>query len=147
MVGVSMNSGYTSSMWYLLLLLLALGGPAAAGKDPDLKRKVPEGHQRFTGERLAVGAVAEAFLLQYPGHPEWQVSPSRYAVDFDAAAFSFRNRADYAVADGLRGQWLRVVFEVIAVTETAVEMPKGSGTWLWRLTYECDLRVVEAAER
>lgn len=132
---------------FLLILLMALPVNAEAVKDPDRSRKLPEGHQAFLGERLGLGAVAEAFLLQYPGNPLWQVSPSRYAVDFEKAAFRFRNQADFPVPDELRGSWLRVVFEVVAVTENAVEQPAGSGQWSWVLTYECDLRLVERAPR
>jgi len=146
MVGVPMNSGYRAWVKRLLpILLILLAMPAHGGKDPDRKRKVPEGHQLFIGERLAVGAIAEAFLLQYPGSPDWQVSPSRYAVDFKAAGFRFRNRAEYSVPDALRGKWLRIVFEVVTVAENAVESPAGSGNWTWVLTYECDVRSVEAA--
>jgi len=136
-----------SSLPILLILLMVLPLTAVAGKDPDLSRKLPEGHQAFLGERLGVGAVAEAFLLQYPGNPVWQVSPSRYTVDFKAAAFRFRNKAEFPVSDELRGSWLRVVFEVVTVTENAVEQPAGSGNWIWLLTYECDLSLLERASR
>jgi len=134
-------------MWTLLLAALFHGAPAHAGDDPDLHRKVEEGRQIYTGERLAIGAVAEAFLLQYPDQPAWNISASRYEVDFEGAGFEFRNRAAYPVDTPRRGKWLRVVFEVLAVLEAPIEVPKGSGTWSWKLTYDCAIRSVEEPDR
>jgi hypothetical protein len=143
-----MKFGYTQGMRHTLVLALALGLPTAqAGGDPDLKRRVPEAHQRYTGARLAIGTVAEAFLLQHPGHPELHVSASRYNVDLKSAAFGFRNRADFPISEALQGQWLRAVFLVNSVTENAVESPAGSGNWSWILTYECELQLIELAKR
>ena len=129
-------------MRYLLLWLLSL--PAVAGKDPDRSRKVADGHHVFTGARMAIGTTAEAFILKYPKDPAWLVSPSRYAVDFEGSAFQFRNQSDFSIAADLEGQWLRAVMEVKSVTETAVEV---NGEWSWKLTYVCDLKILEKAGR
>jgi len=126
---------------FLLILIFLMGAPAgAAPKDRDSGRTVGEGTTAYTGARLAVGTRAEAFLLQYQGHSEWRVSPSRYAVDFDTANFQFRNRSQYPLTAPQMGVWMRANFVVVSVAETPVEQPAGSGNWGWVLTYECDLQ-------
>jgi hypothetical protein len=137
----------TGMMAPVLLIALLAGSPAGASKDPDAKRSVAEGQQAYLGKRLAVGALGHAFLLQYPGRTEWQVSPSRYTVDFKSANFKFRNRDAHRVPDEMRGKWMQVVFRVVTVAETAVESPPGSNNWTWVLTYECDIEILEAATR
>ncbi len=129
----------------LLLGALLAAAPTLAGKDPDSRRRLPDGQQAYLGARLAVGAVAHAFVLQYPNQPAWQVSPSRYAVDFQTANFHFRNRAEHALLDAQRGRWMQVVFTVVTVAETPVESPRGSGVWTWALTYECDIQSLAPA--
>lgn len=115
---------------------MAVSAPALA-EDPDLTRPVPEGEVRYTGERLASGATAHAYLIRYEGHSTWYVSPSRYEVDFGESTFHFRNADAHPLP--VLGQWLDVVFNVGTVSETAMESPEGSNNWTWKLTYECEL--------
>ncbi len=138
-------SGMKAAVLFLVALLVS--SPAGAGQDRDAQRSVNEGQQPYLGKRLGVGALAHAFLLQYPGRTEWQVSPSRYTVDFKSANFKFRNRDAHRVPDEMRGKWMQVVFRVVTVAETAVESPPGSNNWTWVLTYECDIEILEAATR
>ena len=132
----------------LLISIFLWGAPAvAATKDRDSGRTVDEGTTAYTGARLAVGARAEAFVLQYQGHNDWKVSPSRYAVDFNTAKFQFRNRSQYPLTAAQMGVWMRAGFVVVSVAETPVEQPAGSGNWGWALTYECDLQSLVVAGR
>ena len=127
----------------LLLLALSLTQPALAGADPDLHRKVPEGHQVYDGETAAVGGTYEAFLIHFEGEPTVYLSPSRYRVAYAANALACRNADSFPVDPARTGRWWRVVFEVLAVRETAAEDPPGSGKWVWNKQFDCIYKQLE----
>jgi hypothetical protein len=128
------------------LLLLTLVTPASGGADPDLHRKVPEGHRIYDGDTAEVGAVYEAFLIHFKDDKTIYLSPSRYRVAYAADALQCRNTEEFPMDLSRAGRWWRVVFEVLAVRETAVEDPAGSGKWTWNKQFDCLFKDIQAVE-
>jgi hypothetical protein len=122
------------SAWALFLVFTT---PAFAGADPDLHRKVPEGSQVYDGETAEVGAIYEAFLIHFEDSAIVYLSPSRYRVAYAPNALACRNADQFPIDPARFGRWWRVVFEVLAVRETAEEDPPGSGKWAWKKQFDC----------
>ena len=128
------------------LSLFALLPPSFAGADPDLHRKVPDGHRVYDGESAEVGGVYEAILIHFKDDETMYLSPSRYRVAYVANALQCRNKAEFPMDLSRPGRWWRVVFEVLAVRETAEEDPPGSGKWSWKKQFDCMYKEIQPVE-
>jgi hypothetical protein len=130
-----------SAMLFLFLSACTHSRPATVSWgsfDPDEKRTVAAGHLPFRGE-LEVGATYEAFGAVVDDSPdpdgELRIVASRYAPEYFPRAIHWRNGAD-ALQAVEPGEWHAVVFDVVTVTESAVD-ERGSVAWV--PVYECDL--------
>jgi hypothetical protein len=131
-------------MQFLLAIALGTVGASHAGADPDSYRKAPEGQQVFvSAEATEVGGVYEAFLIRFKDRDTAFLSPSRFRVAYAEGVLQCRNQEQFAVPESQLGQWHKISFEVLALRETAIEEPEGSGNWVWRSTIDC--RIVSLA--
>ena len=124
----------------LLLTTLLLGPLSLAGADPDEHRPVAEGHLRYDGKDVQVGSTYEAFLIRFAERDEVYLSPSRYRVAYTPNALQCRNADDFPLAGDSLGKWWVISFEVLAVRETAIEEPAGSGNWGWQHQIDCTIK-------
>ena len=131
----------------LLLWMVAFGGSSAASGavDPDEYRTVSEGAVAFAQQSVEAGGTYEGFLISFPDRGEVYLSASRYRVSYIANALQCRNADQFPLASIRDGRWWKVVFEVLAVKESAVEDPPGSGKWAWRHSYDCVLKDLQPA--
>ena len=132
----------------LLLSLWVFGfsKPVTAGADPDLYRRVPEGQAVYTGEDVAVGQRYEAFLIHFKDRETVFLSPSRFRVSYVANALQCRNADAFPIGVANQGRWHKVSFEVLAVKETAIESPPGSGNWGWQQHFDCTIIALSVAD-
>jgi hypothetical protein len=129
----------------LMAALLLAPSLVFAGADPDLYRSVPNGQAVYTGKDLTVGQTYHAFLIQFLDRDIVYLSPSRFRVSYVADGLQCRNAADFPMAQASRGQWYAVSFEVLAVKETAIESPVGSGNWVWQHAIDCTISSLSLA--
>ena len=129
----------------LVFVLLASLGLSHAADDSDAKRTIPDGQERYTGENLTVGGVYEGFVIRFPNRDELFLSPSRCQVSYGERAFACRNASEFPVPANRAGLWYKVSFEVLALKESAVETPEGSGNWTWKVAFDCDIKTLVAA--
>ena len=130
---------------FLCVIALGVSSPATAGSDADQNRAVAEGAVAFAQEGVEAGETYEGFLIAFPERSEVYLSPSRYRVTYIANALQCRNADQFSLASIRDGRWWKVVFEVLAVKESAVEDPPGSGKWAWRTSYDCVLKDLQPA--
>ena len=135
-----MSLRYDAPVMIRLLILLLFPAFAVAGADPDEYRPVKEGNVRYDGAEVQVGKTYEAFLIQFVDRDEIYLSPSRYRVAYTPDALQCRNVDQFPIDPSVRGSWLTVTFEVLAVRETAIEMPSGSGNWTWQHQIDCTIK-------
>ena len=133
-------------MFAVLAYLLAFQFSAFAGDDPDRKRTVPEGQTVYTGPDVRVGAIYEAFLIRFQDRQLPFLSPSRFKVEYLEGALKCRNGDQYRIGSDATGSWHKVSFEVLAVRESAIEEPPGSGNWGWAKTFDCDIKSLKLAD-
>ena len=130
-------------MMHIVALILAFCLPAQAGADLDQHRRVADGLLAYNKDSVEVGKRYEAFLIGFDERPDLYLSPSRYRVSYSANALQCRNATEFDWVAVRNGRWWTVVFEVLAIKETANESPPGSGQWSWEHSYDCvihDLR-------
>lgn len=126
-------------------MALSVSSSVSAGVDPDAHRKVPEGVAAFAQDHVEVGGTYEGFLIAFSDRSEVYLSPSRYRVSYLANALNCRNSDEFPLNTIRDGRWWKVVFEVLAVKESAVEDPPASGRWAWRHSYDCVIKNLEHA--
>jgi len=141
-----MTLRYHATMMWRTLLWLLVSSAAFAGADPDEHRPVQEGHARYDGKDLQVGTVYEGFLIQFAGREAVYLSPSRYRVAYTPDALKCRNASEFPMPERSTGQWFVVTFEVLAVRETAIEEPVGSGNWGWQHEFDCMIESLVSAD-
>lgn len=146
MVGMSLSLRYHGDMMWRTLIWMLISTGALAGADPDEHRPVQEGHARYDGKAMQVGTVYEGFLIRFAGREEVYLSPSRYRVAYTPDALKCRNTAEFPLPERSTGQWFLVTFEVLAVRETAIEEPAGSGNWGWQHEFDCMIEGLEPAK-
>ena len=129
------------TLWTTLLLVTASHG----GADPDEHRPIAEGHHRYDGKEVQVGKTYEAFLIRFADREETYLSPSRYRVAYTPNALQCRNADAFPLTGDSLGQWWVVSFEVLAVRETAIEEPPGSGNWGWQHQIDCTITALAPA--
>jgi len=139
------NLRYDAAMMWQMLAWLWMSTVALAGADPDEHRPVQDGHVRYDGQTVEVGKVYEAFLIRFSDRKETYLSPSRYRVAYTPDALKCRNATEFPLLDADEGKWWLVTFEVLAVRETAIEEPKGSGNWRWEHEFDCMIESLELA--
>ena len=125
--------------------ILVNSGTADAGADPDAHRKVANGVEPYATDTVQVGGTYEAFLIAFTDRSEVYLSPSRYRVSYIANALTCRNTDEVPIDQIRDGQWWTVVFEVLAVKETAIEDPPASGKWTWQHSYDCIIKDLQHA--
>ena len=124
-----------------VLYLSVLAGCAAhapmppAWVDPDTRRALSTGSERFAGE-LTVGTTYESFAVWYDHLGTWRITASRYEPAF------FDGVVEWQDAEKWKGRqeqevWQDVIFKVKSMVESPVESPPGSGNHTWVPTYEC----------
>ena len=127
-------------MYRIVVGLLAVGSVAAAGSDPDARRSMTEGQERYVPGKANVGTVYEAFAIRFPGRTEVFISPSRFDVQYGDSALNCRNQSAYPIGDDAVNVWHKVSFSVLSLKESAVESPAGSGNWTWKTSFDCEIR-------
>ena len=122
------------------LLTVSLLSGASAGADPDSYRKAPEGQQVFvSADAVQIGDVYEAFVIRFKDRETAYISPSRFRVAYKENVLQCRNKEEHAIPEAQFGQWHKISFEVLALKETAVETPPGSGNWTWDTQIDCKI--------
>jgi len=124
----------------IALAVLFTSFAAHSGADLDAHRKAPEGQEIFTSaDATRVGGIYEAFLIRFKDREADFLSPSRFRVAYSEGVLQCRNGAEFAIPEERLGQWHKVSFEVLALKETAVEQPEGSGNWQWTTSLDCKI--------
>ena len=140
MVGMSLIARYCPVVMLIFWMTLCWGTVTHAGADPDEHRPVSEGHLRYDGKDVQVGQTYEAFLIRFADRDDLYLSPSRYRVAYTPNALQCRNAAEYPIVGEGIGKWWVISFEVLAVRETAIEEPVGSGNWGWQHQIDCTIK-------
>ena len=135
-----MTARYYPTVMLLLWTTLIVGMPTFAGADPDEHRPVSEGHLRYDGKDVQVGKTYEAFLIRFADRDKLYLSPRRYRVAYTPNALQCRNAEAYPISGEGIGKWWVISFEVLAVRETAIEEPAGSGNWGWQHQIDCNIK-------
>ena len=92
-----------------------------------------------------MGGVYEGFVIRFKGREHWFLSPSRFQVSYGDQPFVCRNALAFPVPEDRIGLWHKVSFEVLALKESAIEKPEGSGNWTWKVGFDCDIKALELA--